>query len=154
MKDYVFKGETLECAKGSTSCTQTYTKAVNFNWTWGVGLSTDFTIIPDVWSLGVTAQYSENRGYTDTNTYSVTIKPGQRSQYRQYVPRRYGYANVWGVRTKTNQTRVICVAHFITCLTYATEVLYREEPSKKAAVIKGWKATADKPTHTFYVTNW
>jgi len=151
---YVYYGQTFACPWGATSCSQTYTQAVSFNWTWGVSLSTDFTLIPDVWSVNIGGQYSQTRGYTDTNSYSVTIAPGKKSQYAEYVQRRYGNVTVYGARVWTGNTRRVCptMGPLGTCWSgWKDEWEYNDDPNIRAAVIKGWKNTSN-PIHTFIIT--
>lgn len=152
---YVFYGEKQACQRGSTSCTHSYAKATNFNWTWGVSLSTDFTLIPDVWSVNIGGQYSQNRGWTTTSTYSVTVGPGKMSQYAEYVPRRYGNVTVYGARVATGNTRRVCptMGPLGTCWSgWKDEWEYNDDPNKKVALIKGWKNTSN-PIHTYIITN-
>lgn len=155
-KHTVFYGQKQDCSRLATSCSQTYSQAVNYNWTWGVSMSTDFTLIPDVWSVNIGGQYSQNRGVTDTNTYSVTVKGGQRSQYTKYVPRRYGNATVYGARVATGNTKRVCDVQgpLGTCWSgWHTEWEYNDNSTIRAALLKGWKNT-DNPIHYFVVSYW
>ncbi len=152
---YVFYGEAQACQWGSTSCTQSYGKSTNFNWTWGVSLSTDITLIKDLWSVNFGGQYSQNRGWTTTSTFSVTVGPGKKTQYAEYVPRRYGNVTVYGARVWTGRTQRVCpvMGPLGTCWSgWKNEWEYYDDPNKVAAVIKGWKNTAN-PIHTYIVTN-
>ena len=149
--DYVYYGKTFACPYGVAGCSQSYSESAWFAWTWGVSLSTQYSFIPNVWNATLGGQYSQTRTRTDTNTYTVNLKPGQKTQYAQYVPRRYGNVTVYGARIATGRTQQVCptMGPLGTCWSgWKTEWEYNDNYSFKAAVINGWKNTWD-PIQTF-----
>jgi archaellin len=151
---YVYYGQSQACQYGSITCTQTYAQAATFTWSLASSVSYQQTIIPEVNSLSVTLTYTAGRSFTDTNTYSVTIGPGKKSQYAEYVPRRYGNATVYGVRVATGATRTVCTAQgLIFCYKHATEWEYNDDPNRIGSVMYGWKNTSSQPIHTFVISS-
>ncbi len=150
---YVFYGQSFACSRGATSCTQTFTQSVNFNWSLAVGVTASVQLIPEILNSSVAVTYTGGRSYTDSNSYSTTIGPGKKSQYAQYVPRQYGSANVTGARVATGRSRSVCLRTFIWCQQWGTEWEYYNDPFIRTAVLSGWKNTTSRPIHTFIVSN-
>lgn len=154
VNNYVYYGQSQACQPGSKSCTQTYTQAATFSWSLATSVTYKQTIIPAVADLSVTVAFTAGRSFTDTNSYAVTVGPGKKSQYAEYVPRRYGDATVYGVRVGTGATRSVCVAQgLIFCYKHATEWEYNDVPTRIGSVMYGWKNTSNLPIHTFVITN-
>lgn len=150
--DYVFYGQSQYCQPGSNNCTQTYTQAVSFSWTFSESVTYKQTIIPAVNELSVTLAYTIGKTFTDTNSYSVNVNAGKTSQYAEFVPRRYGNATVYGVRVATGNTRSVCTRQGpLHCYKHATEWEYNDEPNRVASVMWGNASTSNTPVHTFII---
>ncbi len=153
INDYVYYGQSQACQYGSTSCTQTFSQAATFTWSYAVGVTYQQTIVPLEDSISITSTYTEGRSYTDTNSYAVTVAPGKKSQYAEYVPRRAGSATVYGVRVATGATREDCTHQGpLHCYKHEKSWQYYNDPTRIASVIYANKNLSD-PIHTFIISS-
>ena len=154
IQHYVYWGSILDCPIGPNYCLLSRSEQTSFGWTWGWSLSVKLTLVQNFMDVTYMGQYSETRTKTLTDTYTISLKPGQKAQYAEYMPRQFGNVTLWGTRYKTGKTGLYCPVRgpLGTCWSgWKTMWEYQEDPWKAAAIQEGWKNLQADPTRTFWM---
>lgn len=150
----VYWGNALRCpsSQGTISCSQAYSEAIAYMWTFATAVTYKQTIVPAVADLSVAYTFTAGKTRTYTNTYTINVNPGYRSQYAEVVPRRTGNVTLYGVRVKTGKTKTVRKCKI--CVQTWTEYEYYNDPNRIATVMYG-NAIANNnklPESTYVVT--
>lgn len=146
-----------------TACPATHSKAVSYNWAFLVGAKTgvEAGIIFAKATAEISTSLTVGQTFTNTDSFTFSVPPGQMYQFVSFIPRTWGAANFKGVMAYSGKTRVDRT-RYDACLKRGehpgrcqesffpiTQYYYEWKPDQKAGFINGSKNTKREPVWTW-----
>ena len=156
-EDVKYRGPWNRCpgAPNKTPCPATHSQAIQYGWSWATAFA--LAVNAGIKDFGgvtatVTETYTKLYNETQTDSFGMSVPPGQTWQFISYVPRKYGSASLKGVMVDTGRTwnkpKTTCGPRG--CHTsYHLYHWYEWQSGTYGGVISGHKNTRTEPIWTW-----